>query len=322
MTMNKDGFKTQIKIFDTRSLAEAVAYLHAGRTVALPTETVYGLAADATSSSAVAEIYRAKNRPSFNPLIVHVADQSAAAGIGYFSQKAEKLAQHFWPGPLSMVVPLTDQGKAAMSPSVTAGLDTIALRCPAHPVMRAVLEQSALPLAAPSANMSGAISPTEAQHVADSLGDRVALVLDGGACQQGLESTIISVDDDGWRILRPGPITREEISALLGDEEEPDPNAHPDTVTSPGQLASHYAPSKTLRCNVIDLQADEWLIGFGDIEGDDNLSPTSDLAEAAANLYAALHRADASSKARIAIVPIPLTGIGIAINDRLKRAAH
>lgn len=319
--MKKDGFKTQIRAFDAESLAQAVAALHADRPVALPTETVYGLAANARSADAVAEIYRAKNRPSFNPLIVHIADYDAAAQIGDFSHAAKKLAKAFWPGPLTMVLPLTEYGRHIISPAVTAGLDTIALRCPAHPVMRAVLDASQLPLAAPSANASGAISPTIAQHAADSLCGRIEWVLDGGACQQGLESTIVAVDAGSWRILRPGPIDAQQISEIL-----PIQGAAPvqpdNKITAPGQLTSHYAPSKPLRLNAHSADADEWLIGFGDIIGDDNLSRSGDLAQAAARLYAALHKADAAAPPRIAVAPIAAHGIGIAINDRLKRAAH
>jgi L-threonylcarbamoyladenylate synthase len=321
MTMKKDGFKTQIRAFDDNALAEAVAALRSDAPVALPTETVYGLAANAQSADAVAEIYRAKNRPSFNPLIVHVLDSAAAAQIGEFSEHAKKLAKEFWPGPLTMVLPITPHGREVICPAVTAGLDTIALRCPAHPAMRAVLDASGLPLAAPSANASGAISPTIAQHVAASLDGRIGLVLDGGSSEQGLESTIISVDDAGWTILRPGPISAEQIGVIL---QMPQNHTALDkgSITAPGQLASHYAPTKSLRLNAVQAEADEWLIGFGDVPGDDNLSARGDMAEAAARLYAALHKADAAPKARIAIAPIARSGIGLAINDRLQRAAH
>lgn len=321
MAMKKDGLTTQIRAFDTQSLADAVSQLRGGAPVALPTETVYGLAANAGSGKAVAEIYRVKNRPSFNPLIVHIADLAAAERIGVFSGAARKLADHFWPGPLTMVVPLGEAGRKTISPAVTAGLDTIALRCPAHPVMRAVLEQSGLPLAAPSANRSGAISPTTAQHVADSLGENVSMILDGGPCGEGLESTIVSVADAGWRVLRPGPITAAQIGDILGMAQSAAPQQDAGKITAPGQLASHYAPTKPLRLAANSAAADEWYIGFGVADGDDNLSPTGDLAEAAAALYAALHRADVAAPPKIAIAPIPDAGIGAAINDRLKRAA-
>lgn len=321
MTMKKDGFKTHIRAFDDKSLTEAVIALRSDWPVALPTETVYGLAANAASADAVAEIYRAKNRPSFNPLIVHAPDCSAAARIGEFCDHAKKLAEAFWPGPLTMVLPLTAHGRHVICPAVTAGLDTIALRCPAHPVMRAVLEASGLLLAAPSANASGGISPTTAQHVAASLDGRIGLVLDGGASEQGLESTIISVNAAGWSILRPGPISAQQIGAILDVPQQETVHVK-GFITAPGQLASHYAPSKPLRLNAVQAGADEWLIGFGDVPGDDNLSARGDLAEAAARLYAALHKADASPKARIAVAAVARTGIGLAINDRLQRAAH
>lgn len=289
--------------------------------VALPTETVYGLAADASRADAVAAIYRTKGRPDFNPLIVHVPDSAAARQIAIFDERAEKLAAAFWPGPLTLVLPLAEG--AAIAPAVTAGLPTIALRCPAHPVMRAVLQTSGLRLAAPSANRSGAISPTEAAHVAASLDEGLDLILDGGRCAAGLESTIVALRNlgtapAGWQLLRPGPIDPEAITALLG--EPPIPLAD-QRIEAPGQLASHYAPGKPVRLNAHTAEPDEWLIGFGDVAGDDTLSAAGDLAEAAANLYAALHRADASGQARIAVAPVPDGGMGDAINDRLKRAA-
>jgi len=320
MTIGKDGFKTEIKTFDEDSLAQAVALIADNQPVALPTETVYGLAANAQSSMAVAEIFRAKNRPSFNPLIVHVPNIAAAALIGDFSPLAKNLVTRFWPGPLTMVLPLTTNGKKAVAPAVSAGLDTIALRCPAHPVMRAVLERSGLPLAAPSANLSGGISPTQANHVAGSLGGRIPLILDGGRCKQGLESTIIAVSNNGWHLLRAGPISVQDICEAA-DQPEAKGDFNRGTISAPGQLESHYAPTKKLRLNAEHGRDNEWLIALGDMDGDDNLSPTCDMAEVAANLYAALHRADASEKTAIAVVPIPESGIGEAINDRLRRAA-
>ncbi len=283
----------------------------------MPTETVYGLAARADSSDAVASIYRAKGRPDFNPLIVHVPSLAAARDFAIFDERAERLAAAFWPGALTLVLPLREGARIA--PAVTAGLPTIALRCPAHPVMRAVLEESGLPLAAPSANRSGGVSPTEAAHVADSLGNAVPLVLDGGACSAGLESTIVALRGNGsWQVLRPGPIEEARISAILG--------APPAAVTSaaieaPGQLAVHYAPGKPVRLDAGKADADEFLIGFGAIEGDVTLSATGDLAEAAARLYACLHLAAAAPQPRIAVAPIPAHGIGAAIMDRLRRAA-
>ncbi|WP_017669559.1 L-threonylcarbamoyladenylate synthase [Blastomonas sp. AAP53] len=312
---------TQILPADADAIARAVAILREGRPVALPTETVYGLAADAARADAVAAIYRTKGRPDFNPLIVHVPDMAAARQLAEFDERAEKIAAAFWPGPLTLVLPLA-QG-ARVAPAVTAGLPTIALRCPAHPVMRAVLQEGGMVLAAPSANRSGAISPTEARHVAASLGTGLELILDGGPCQAGLESTIVALRNlggapAGWQLLRPGPVDPAAIEALLG---EPPLPLTDQRIEAPGQLASHYAPGKPLRVNAVSAEPGEWLIGFGDVVGDDTLSASGDLAEAAANLYAALHRADASPAQRIAVAAIPAGGMGDAINDRLKRAA-
>jgi L-threonylcarbamoyladenylate synthase len=307
----------QIRTADPAGIAAAADRLRAGGLVALPTETVYGLAARADRAEAVAEIYRAKGRPDFNPLIVHVPSLAAAERLAQFDDRARALAAAFWPGALTLVLPLrTDAG---IAPAVTAGLPTIALRCPAHPVMRAVLEASGLPLAAPSANRSGGVSPTRADHVAASLGAAAPLVLDGGACAAGIESTIVALRDQGrWQVLRPGPITEAQISAILGTD--------PDAVTSaaieaPGQLASHYAPGKPVRLNAVKAGPGEFLIGFGAVAGDISLSPSGDLAEAAAGLYAALHAGAAAGQPRIAVAPIPDEGIGAAINDRLRRAA-
>lgn len=299
------------------AIAQAVAYLQAGEAVALPTETVYGLAADATRAEAVAAIYRIKGRPDFNPLIVHVANAAAAAKLALFDRRAEILAQHFWPGPLTLVLPLRDD--APLAKAVTAGLDTVAVRVPAHVVMRAVLRQSGLYLAAPSANASGGISPSRAHHVASSLGNRVKLIIDGGACDAGLESTIIAVRADGWQILREGPVTADMVTQILGAAALTGDGTK---IEAPGQLASHYAPSKPVILNVERAHADQYHIGFGDIIGDFNLSPSGDLNAAAALLYDALHQADASNRLAIAIAPIPNRGIGAAINDRLRRAAY
>lgn len=301
---------------DTAAIAEAAQALRAGAVVAIPTETVYGLAADASDAQAVAQIYRTKGRPDFNPLIVHVSDAAAAMRLAHFDDRAALLAARFWPGPLTLVLPL--RPGAPVAKAVTAGLPTIALRCPAHPVMQAVLRQSGLFLAAPSANRSGAISPTRAEHVLRSFGEAMPLVLDAGPCSAGLESTIVAVRDPGWQLLRPGPVTAAEIEALLGTPPLPVTQA---VVEAPGQLASHYAPSKPVRLNAAKAGPDEWHIGFGAITGDDTLSATGDLAEAAARLFDALHRADASDKKAIAIAPVPDQGVGAAINDRLGRAA-
>jgi L-threonylcarbamoyladenylate synthase len=301
---------------DESGIAQAAHILREGGIVAVPTETVYGLAADASNARAVAAIYRAKGRPDFNPLIVHVPNRAAAAQLAEFDARADSLAQAFWPGPLTLVLPLKSSAKVA--PAVTAGLSTIAIRCPAHPAMQALLNASGLCLAAPSANKSGGISPTLAAHVVASLKDAAPMILDGGPCAAGLESTIVALRADGWQILREGPVTREALTVVLSGTPMPVTSAK---IEAPGQLASHYAPSKPLRLNADVRRVDEYLIGFGVLEGDDNLSPSGDLAEAAAHLFDALHRADASNANAIAIVPIPLEGIGAAINDRLSRAA-
>ena len=303
------------------AIAEAARVIAGGGCVAVPTETVYGLAADATESRAVAGIYAAKGRPTFNPLIVHVLDLAAAAQIALFDDGARDLAARFWPGPLTLVLPLrADAGIASL---VTAGLSTIAIRVPAHRAMRALLAATGKPLAAPSANASGGISATRAEHVVASLGDRVPLVIDDGATPGGIESTIVR----GREILRPGPLTIEEL--FLGGGRGPvwedlvtGARPSPGNISAPGQLASHYAPSKPVRLNASHAEDGEWLIGFGSVAGDESLSPSADLTEAAANLFDALHRADAAPAAAIAVAPLPNTGIGVAINDRLRRAAH
>ena len=302
---------------DAAGVAEAAALLIAGVPVALPTETVYGLAARADMAPAVAAIYAAKGRPSFNPLIVHVADLAQAETLAWFDDRARALAAAFWPGALTMVLPL--RGDARIVPAVTAGLPTIALRCPAHPVMRQVLAATGLPLAAPSANRSGGVSPTSAAHVAASLAGRIALVLDGGACAAGLESTIAALRADGsWHLLRPGPVAEAQISALLGPQSDVMDDVG---IEAPGQLAGHYSPGKPIRLDAAQADADEFLIGFGALAGDCNLSPGGDLAEAAARLYAALHRAAAAAQPRIAVAALPQDGLGAALNDRLRRAA-
>jgi L-threonylcarbamoyladenylate synthase len=291
------------------AIAEAAALILEGLPVAVPTETVYGLAADATREEAVARIYAAKGRPSFNPLIVHVGSLAKAERLAVFSQEARAAAERWWPGPLTLVVPL--KAGAGIAPSVTAGLQTIALRCPAHPAMRDLLEACGRPLAAPSANASGGISPTSAAHVLKSLGGRIAMIVDGGATAVGLESTIVAFTGGEPRLLRPGPVQ-------LGVAEEADAGGR---IEAPGQLASHYAPSKPLRLEAVEAGADEWLIGFGAVAGDDTLSATGDLQEAAARLFEALHRAEGEARPRIAVAPVPRDGVGEAINDRLRRAA-
>lgn len=301
--------ETRVLPFTDESIAEAARLVLAGQPVAVPTETVYGLAADATNASAVALIYEAKRRPSFNPLIVHVPDLPAAIDIGEFGEAALSLAQECWPGPLTLVVPLRANSRIASL--VTAGLPTIGLRVPDHPAMQALLRASARPLAAPSANSSGSISPTRAEHVLKSLGGLIPLVIDGGSTQQGIESTIVAATGGPLRLLRHGPI---EIDAEGGP-------ASASGIEAPGQLASHYAPSKPLRLGAETADEGEFLIGFGPVTGDANLSASSDLIEAASRLFDLLHEADDSSKARIAVAAVPDKGLGAAINDRLSRAA-
>lgn len=290
----------------------------AGGTVAVPTETVYGLAARADADAAVAGIYRAKGRPDFNPLIVHVPDLAAAERLALFDDRARRLAVAFWPGALTMVLPR--RADAPLAAAVSAGLPTVALRCPAHPVMQALLHRCGVPLAAPSANRSGGVSPTSAAHVAASLGSRVDLILDGGETQRGIESTIVAIRErGGWQILRPGPVTQAQISAILGPEN--DVTTSSGKIEAPGQLTSHYAPGKPVRLGAARAEEGEFLIGFGPVAGDISLSPAGDLAQAAARLYACLHAAAAAPAARIAVAPVPDEGIGVAINDRLRRAA-
>lgn len=301
-------YATETLDADEGGIARAVHILSDGGLVAVPTETVYGLAARADSDTAVARIYEAKGRPSFNPLIVHVASLEQAREFAEFPPAAQRLAREYWPGPLTLVLP-RHRG-ARLAPAVTAGLETLALRIPAHPVMRALLDRAGFPLAAPSANRSGFISPTSPAHVLASLDGRIDAVLDGGECERGLESTIAAVRADGSvEVLRPGPIA-------LG------PSADgPGRIEAPGQLASHYAPGKPVRLMASEVAPDEFWIGFGEYPGECTLSASGDLTEAAARLYACLHEGARSDKPRIAVAPIPDEGIGIAINDRLRRAA-
>ncbi len=304
---------------DAEGIARAVEILLDGGLVAVPTETVYGLAARADDAGAVAKIYQAKGRPDFNPLIVHVRDVEMAKGFVQWDARAELLAARFWPGPLTLVLPLRDD--AGLASAVSAGLPSLALRCPAHPVMQALIAQARVPLAAPSANRSGFVSPTSAAHVLETLDGRIDAVVDGGPTERGLESTIVALRDfsagGGWQVLRPGPVTRDELETVLGTED----CTTSDRIESPGQLASHYAPGKPIRLNAAQAAVDEFLIGFGDVAGDCTLSPSGDLDEAAMRLYDCLHQAAASELPRIAIAPVPPIGVGIAINDRLARAA-
>jgi L-threonylcarbamoyladenylate synthase len=296
---------------DDSGIAAAAAMLRAGGLVAVPTETVYGLAARADDGAAVAGIYQAKGRPSFNPLIVHVADVAQAETMAILSPLAHRLAARFWPGPLTLV--LSRRADAPVASLVTAGLDTIALRCPAHPVMQALV-RAVGPLAAPSANASGRISPTRAEHVLATLD---VPVIDAGPCAAGVESTIMAVEGNGWRLLRPGAVAVEEVVKLAG---EPLAAAGP-AVQAPGMLASHYAPAQPVRLDAVTARADEFLIGFGPVTGDATLSASGDLVEAAARLFDLLHAAQASGRAGIAVAPVPRHGLGLAINDRLARAA-
>ncbi len=306
----------QIQPVDDAAIKRAAAMIRAGLCVAVPTETVYGLAADATSGEAVARIYATKGRPSFNPLITHVESLEQASEYADFSAPARRLAAAFWPGPLTLVLPA--RAESPIAALVMAGLPTIAVRVPAHPVMRALLTVSHRPLAAPSANASGKISATTAGHVAASLADRVPLILDGGPSRHGLESTIVAVGADRLRLLRPGPIDIAELVAASGLPLSTESSAK---IEAPGQLSSHYAPAKPIRLRATTPQKDEWMIGFGALGGDDTLSASGDLIEAASRLFGALHLADAASARAIAVAPIPQVGLGVAINDRLQRAA-
>jgi L-threonylcarbamoyladenylate synthase len=292
--------------FSDDALAEAARLIMAGQPVAVATETVYGLAGDATNGEAVARIYEAKGRPGFNPLIVHVPDLAAAQRLGEFNDEAISLAEAHWPGPLTLVVPLReDSGLASL---VTAGRPTVALRVPAHPAMRALLAATGRPLAAPSANASGSISPTRAEHVMKSLGGRIALVLDSGPTERGLESTIVAATGGPLRLLRAGPV------AVEADFSEAT------SIEAPGQLASHYAPAKPLRLGAAEARDGEILIGYGPVRGDLYLG--EDLVSAATRLFDLLHQAEDSDAAAIAVAPVPRDGaLGAAINDRLRRAA-
>jgi L-threonylcarbamoyladenylate synthase len=305
---------TKTAIADTKGVAEAARILRAGGLVAFPTETVYGLGADATNGEAVAAIFAAKGRPLFNPLIVHVADLEEARRHVELSPRAQALAQEFWPGALTLVLPRRQD--SPLSLLVSAGLDTVALRAPSHPAAIALLKETGRPVAGPSANQSGQVTATTAAHVAESLSGKLDFILDAGSATLGIESTVIGFDGDRPLLLRPGAIAREDIEDLIGPLGAPG-----SLIQSPGQLASHYAPRASLRLNAREIQAGEVLLGFGDTpEAKLNLSPGGDLKEAAANLFAMLRALDKGA-ARIAVSPIPDSGIGEAINDRLRRAA-
>ncbi len=299
-------------------IAQAAELLRRGELVAFPTETVYGLGGDARSDLAIAGIYAAKGRPSFNPLIVHLPDLAAAEAIADIGPRARSLAAAFWPGPLTLVLPL--RAGAGISPLVTAGLPTVAIRVPAHPLAQQLLRAFGGPVAAPSANPSGRVSPTRPDHVMDGLSGKIAAVLDGGPCAVGLESTIVLADPEPM-LLRPGGLPVEALEAALGARLAI--GSIGDTPNAPGQLASHYAPEAGVRLNATEAQSNEVLVGFGPVKGALSLSQTGDLVEAAARLFQTLRDADrlAGPGGRIAFAPVPETGLGRAINDRLRRAA-
>ena len=314
---------TKLVSISDRVIEDAARLLRDGQLVAFPTETVYGLGAHARDDRAVARIFAAKGRPSFNPLIVHVPDLKRAEALAEFTSAARDLAANFWPGPLTLVLP--HRKGNGISALATAGLSTIALRVPAHPIARHLLEVADIPVAAPSANKSGKLSPTTPAHVAAEFSDEVAMILAGGRSEVGLESTVIDMTGSEPFLLRPGGITREEIEAVtgaLGDGEASD------TIRSPGQLAQHYAPRQALRMDATILREGEAYLGFGpdNFIGRNavrqlNLSEAGDLTEAAANLFAMLHELDRPEYSGIAVAPIPEVGLGVAINDRLRRAA-
>ncbi|MEM1075707.1 MAG: L-threonylcarbamoyladenylate synthase [Pseudomonadota bacterium] len=304
----------QILSPDSTGIVQAARFLRDGALVAFPTETVYGLGADACSGPAVAAIFDAKGRPSFNPLIVHLAQSDWARRYADWSELAERVADRFWPGPLSLVLPLKSGHN--LSPLVTAGLPSVALRVPGHPTAQRLLDEFGSPVAAPSANPSGRISPTRADHVAMGLGNQVAAIVDDGPCSVGLESTIIGLDGPP-RLLRPGGISHEELEHTLGQKILP---AQTGAITAPGQMQSHYAPRARVRLNARSSKPGEVLLGFGPGKADLNLSATGDLREAAANLFEYLHKVDATGQP-IAVASIPDVGLGRAINDRLRRAA-
>jgi L-threonylcarbamoyladenylate synthase len=312
---------TPIMPADPQTIVRAAALLRAGRLVAFPTETVYGLGGDATDDRAVAAIFDAKGRPHFNPLIVHVPGLAEAEACAVFDGRARDLARRFWPGPLSLVLPRRDG--SAVSLLASAGLDTLALRVPSHPIAQGLLQAAGRPLAAPSANRSGRLSPTAAAHVAAELDERVALILDGGPCPVGVESTVLDLSGKTPALLRPGGVTLEALTAALGPIAAASGAGMP---RSPGMLASHYAPALPVRLGVADARPGEALLAFG---GEPPggfaevlwLSRSGDLAEAAANLFAMMRRLDRPSFSGIAVMPIPECGLGRAINDRLRRAA-
>ena len=306
---------------DTASIARAAEILSTGGLVAFPTETVYGLGADATNDQAVARIFAAKGRPSFNPLIAHVADTERAFALVEANAPARRLAACFWPGPLTLLLP--KRPDCPVSLLATAGLDTLAVRVPAAPVAHAILQSFGGPVAAPSANPAGRLSPTTAAHVAEGLGDRVDLIVDGGSCSVGVESTIVDLTDPATPVLlRPGGIGREALASAIGRVSSYR-TVNDQTPTAPGQLTSHYAPARPVRLNVLAPEPGEAWLGFGPAcsGADANLSPSGDTTEAAAHLFAMLRALDRAPFSAIVVAPIPDEGLGEAINDRLHRAA-
>ncbi len=303
------------QILDPLEIDIALSALKAGKLVGVPTETVYGLAADAFNNNAVAAIYAAKERPEFNPLICHVSSRDMANSIAKISPLADRLITAFWPGPLTLVMPA--RAESGISPLVSAGLSTLAVRMPKTEVTRNLIEGLGRPIAAPSANLSGKISPTCVADVTRTMAETLAYIIDGGPCSMGLESTIIAVDNNSLTLLRPGIITSDEITAVCSVTVSVRDGS---SITAPGQMSSHYAPDMPLRLNCTTPSQDEFYIGYGQRKADYNLSQHDDLCEAASRLFSALHAADASGKA-IAVAPVPKSGIGLAINDRLARAA-
>ena len=317
--MNEAPAAPTIEAPTSDAIARAAAILRSGGLVAFPTETVYGLGGDATNDRAVAAIFAAKDRPRFNPLIVHVAEAAAAEQLAAFDERARLLAARFWPGPLTLV--LRRAANSPVSRLASAGLDSVAVRVPAHPVALALLRAAGLPVAAPSANPSGRLSPTTAEHVARGLGGRAAMILDGGPCPVGVESTVLDLTGGRPRLLRPGGVAAAELESLVGPLASAGARAGA-RPRSPGLTASHYAPRLPLRLKARRVRAGEALLGFGAAPGATlNLSPAGDLAEAAANLFAMLHALDRPPFAAIAVMAIPNEGLGAAINDRLRRAA-
>ena len=323
-----------IKTATAETITEAADLIKSGELVVLPTETVYGLGANALDGEAVAKIFAAKNRPQFNPLIIHVSDVDTAAQYVEMDSVARKVADSFWPGPLTLILPRRAEG--GISDLVTAGLETLAVRVPSHKVMRQVMKEAGVPIAAPSANASGEPSATTPKHVADSLGERVDFILAAGACDVGLESTVLDLSGEVPVILRPGAVTPEDLKDILGDVAIDD--GHTDKPKSPGQLLKHYAPSIPVRLNAVDVEQGEALLAFGSlkfmgIKGGGaakdlpetalkNLSEEQNLHQAAANLFSMLRDLDRPEHKAIAVMNIPETGLGVAINDRLKRAAQ